>query len=270
MTKYKEPNFFALYYGLKYNKETIQSSYLNHFVYTWDDYLKLFNDVSDEIAIGESSPWYLYDEKAPELINHFLPETKIIIILRNPAYRAFSQFIRHLDNGLETTDNFKKALELEEKRIKNNWWWGFHYFQAGLYSEQIKRYFNIFNRNQIKILLYDDWKFKRYQTYKDILEFLGVNLNYVPDLQKKYKVSTLKRSNAFSVFVNNEFIGKSFFKSILSYNLRKYLKNKIIKFLSYKPQMDDETRKILLNKYEDDINKLSNLIDRDLSMWKVE
>ena len=275
MTPMKEPNFFSLEnHSITWLDGTVGKGYAENFIYTLDDYLSLFKNAGDKKAIGEASPMYLYDKNAAATIRGHFPEMKIIIILRNPADRAFSNFVHHLRINAETTRNFEKALKLEEERIKMNWWWGFHYRQAGCYYEQVKSYYNTFPEEQIKVIIYDDWLNRPEDSFKEILVFLDVDQSFIPDLKKKYKVSSLVKNNNVEDLL--KVIDKSvkLIRYLYPKNKRNSVKRNIAEKLEwmfelnrYKPSLNPDMKAKLLATYEDDIKQLEKLIQKDLSRW---
>ena len=86
-----------------------------------DDYRKQFEDASTESAIGEASPMYLYFPQAAERIHHYIPEARLIVILRQPAARAFSNFLHLVRDGREKNRDFIQAWNLEQQRIRAHW-----------------------------------------------------------------------------------------------------------------------------------------------------
>lgn len=64
-----------------------------------DAYEALFDSVHGERATGEASTWYLYSETAAEEIYRALPNTQIIILLRNPIGRAYSSWSYRVQMG---------------------------------------------------------------------------------------------------------------------------------------------------------------------------
>ena len=82
----KEPHFFATDVGFKRSEE----------------YLRLYRDASNAIALGDASTGYLYDANAGRRIREFDPNSKVIIMLRNPADAAFSLWQYMQVNGNET------------------------------------------------------------------------------------------------------------------------------------------------------------------------
>src|SRR6056297_715161 len=110
-----------------------------------EHYRPLFNNHSNEKAVGDISPEYLYfHQQAIPLIKKILgDETKIIIILRSPVERAFSGYM-HFKRDKRESLSFEEALEKEEERLNNNWIWAWQYKNSGLYYKQVKAYLDNF------------------------------------------------------------------------------------------------------------------------------
>src|SRR5689334_5600329 len=66
----------------------------------WDDYLNLFDKVEGHTAVGEASAAYLWSATAARNIFSRRPDARIVMILRNPVERAFSQYLHQLSVGL--------------------------------------------------------------------------------------------------------------------------------------------------------------------------
>ncbi len=133
MSPQKEPHFFSLE-GKKVDFRgpgDKREEQLNNSVTNIEDYRKLFQGVSNEIAIGESSTSYLNNPEAPERIRHYIPNAKLIAILRNPVARAYSSFLHMVQRGYEPLTDFAEALRDEERRIRDNWMGLWHYKQTG-------------------------------------------------------------------------------------------------------------------------------------------
>jgi len=275
MTEMKEPNFFSLENGsLTWLEGTVGKGYAENFIYNFDDYLDLFNDADGKVAIGEASPVYLYDPGASVSIYENFPNMKIIVILRNPAERAFSNFVHHLRINAETAKNFEKALKLEDERIRKNWWWGFHYKQTGYYFSQLKKYFDLFPKEQIKVVIYDDWLHQPRDTFKEILGFLGVKQDFIPNLNKKYKVSSLVKYSTVEKIIKTTDKTVKLIRYFFPKGKREKVKrniagltNKISDFNRYKPSLNQDTKSKLIKEYMDDIKKLESLTEKDLSNW---
>jgi hypothetical protein len=286
MSPVKEPRFFA-FAGEKLafcgpgdqriNDSSITDSEL---------YRMLFAGVSSETAIGEASPVYLCSPKAAERIKHYIPEAKLIAILRNPVDRAYSHFMHHIRDGYEPITDFAQALAEEEKRINANWEFTWHYKQCGFYYTQLKRYYDRFHQNQIKVYLYEDFNRDSCAVLRDIFRFLGVDETFIPDTSIRYNVSGVPRNKMLhAVLAGMKLLSRPtpvhaprrpldtgarwtrvlhsvFFPNALR-RIAIGLRNRNL----VKPQLPPQIRRQLSAAYHEDILRLQSLIQRDLSQW---
>ncbi len=160
-------------------------------------YVKKF--LKEPFLTGEASPFYLLHPDVPKKVHEKIPKVKLIILLRNPIERAFSQY-----NQWEKTDfenlSFEEAIKSE--KIKTSYDWRnytdeessdsrinvkYSYLEGGLYYEQIKRWLDVFPRNQILILKAEDFFSYPSKISSQVFEFLGVS-SYEIDSAKKFNV----------------------------------------------------------------------------------
>jgi hypothetical protein len=241
------------------------------------DYQKLFAKAYQKNAIGESTPLYLYSERAAERIQHHIPHARIIAVLRNPVERAYSHYSQFRKNGYEDIEDFGQALEMEHTRILRNWSPGWFYKQRGLYHQQLKRYFDRFDKNQLRVYLYDNFSADPMGILRDIFRFLDVAPTFKPDLSMKLNVSSGivhgPKHETLDRFLNNPNPVKSILKKTLPTALLRRIKTAIenlnigSEYQFVVPRMSEEIRKKLQNDYRDDILHLQDLIGQDLSRW---
>ena len=268
--KLKEPKFFVAPLFKKINHDQpLWANFMDTIIFEWQDYLKLFENVQKEKAIGESSVTYLYYyETAIILIKKYLGNTKIIMSLRNPIDRAFSGYLHSRRDNRENL-SFEDALKEENKRKRQKWIPLYHYISIGFYYNQVKAYLD--NFDQVKICLYDDLKRDTLGLVKGMYEFLEVDTSFTPDVNIRYNVTGIPKSKFIHQFLEESNTLKSVVKPIFNVLVPqgKWLKirEKIkIKNLQ-KPQMKPETREYLKDLYREDILKLQDLMKRDLSIW---
>ena len=268
----KETNFFAFegeeinFPGLRQNEST--KSYQAGFKTDLESYQKQFKPKDSEIAIGEACPSYLYIPKAAERIKQYIPDVKLIVILRDPIQRAYSNFLHHIRDRVEHYENFIEALEAEEWRIQKGWWWGFHYRNAGLYFEQLKRYFELFDRNNITVYLYEDFKVNPLLILENIFQFLSVDDKFIPNVSAKYNRTAIPKNRTLDALIKESSPIKSIYQLLVPNKLRKNLTAKLTNLNpTIKPQISPELRKELIPLLREDILKLQELIQQDLSKW---
>ncbi|MGE5280916.1 MAG: sulfotransferase [Chloroflexota bacterium] len=130
--------------------------WLDQLVQGGDEYEALFAGAGAGRLRGEASSDYLYRSRvaAPRLRAE-APAARIVFILRDPAHRAYSNWLQHVQHGRELF-SFADALDAEEKRIELGWAWWWHYLRRGFYAEQLEPFLDAFPDDQLLILLHDD------------------------------------------------------------------------------------------------------------------
>ena len=148
MSGTKEPCFFAFEgEDLDFRSPTGERVFVGSYgINNIDDYRRLFERVRDEKAIGEASPIYLIHPKATERIRHYLPDAKLIAILRDPVDLAYACFLMDRRAGLEPCEIFADALKDQERRVRSNCFGGI-YLQQGFEYQHLRRYFSLFSQD---------------------------------------------------------------------------------------------------------------------------
>jgi hypothetical protein len=268
MSPVKEPNFFAL----EGEKADFRGPGADERINRWsvtdlDAYRRLFEGASDEKALGEASPLYLYSEKAAERIKHHVPEAKLIVVLRNPADRAYSSFLHVVLNGREPYKDFARALEAEDERIRANWDWVWHYKNMGFYHEQLSRYFEAFGPEQVQVHLYEDLNRDPNGVVRKTYEFLGVDASFVPRDPPRYNVTGVPRSKLLNDLLRKKNPLKSAVRPFLPKKFRRRLLIDMQNRILVKPPFPEDVRGQLVAGFTEDLSKLQELIGRDLSGW---
>lgn len=267
MSPVKEPGFFA------FEEQSPNFSGPNdyqsfRFVTTdLNEYQQLFAAVGSEKAIGEASTWYLYHPDAPNRIRHYIPDVKLIAVLRNPVDRAFSSYMHLVKQGREPLASFKDALAQEEKRINAGWEYLWHYKQMGLYANQIKRYQKRFKYSQLKIFLYEDLDIYPEKVLREIFSFLEIENEFVPPVLSRHNISGIKKSKFVDNLLRNDNPLKSALKPLLPIKFRQELAD-FVRVRNYKRYTcPKDVRAQLIKEFRNDIIELQDLIQQDLTGW---
>ena len=231
-----------------------------------EQYKTLFQNYNNEKAVGDISPEYLwFHEKAIPLIKSVLgTEVKIIIILRSPVERAYSGYL-HFKRDKRETLSFEEALEKEDERKQKNWIWAWQYKNSGLYYEQVKAYLDNFENT--KVIIFDDFREKPQKVLTEICKFIGVDTGFEFDTRYKYNVSgDPKNSVLYKLETSREMV--NFIKKLVPQKSVQFLKNRFTgEKQMTRQEMNPETRKQLVEFFRDDVMKLEQLIQKDLSHW---
>jgi len=251
----KEPKYFSNRIPSKKVRfvETVQDK---------KEYLKLFDKVKDEKILGEASPSYLADIESPRLIHEVSPNARILITLRDPIERLYSNYLMQFRNGRITGTFIEEIKRSLNQKIKNK---PHLVFETSLYSKNVKRYFEIFGEKQVKIIIFEEWIKNPKKTIEEILNFLGL-----PNRISNFQV---RKDNVFVApkeRMSKRLLGSAKLRNIayktLSQSSRTSLKKLLVK-PSKKPKMEPTDIKILIQFYKDDVKTLENLLDKKLP-WK--
>jgi len=242
------------------------------------DYLKFFPDTINKKIIGEASVWYLFSKTAAEEIKFFYPEAKILIMLRNPVEVIHSLHSQHLYDGNEDVADFEKALSLDEARKKRihladavDFFETPAYVDSVLFSGQVGRYLNVFGREKVHIILYEDFKTDPQKIVSETLQFLALNT----DLDIEYKlINSNKQVNSIHLhrlIKKPPMKLKKIVRTILpSRKLRHIIMSNFFNWnieIKERKKINARLNEKLKKRLAEDINILGKMIDKDLSMW---
>ncbi len=275
----KEPHFFAYGEG-KFHFEGPKDNQFTHSSLSRRKYEALFAEARHDQLRGDASTSSLYVPRAARRIEQYVPEAKMIILLRNPVDRAFSNYLLLLRDGREPCNSFREALDREPSRINQNWEHGWHYRRMGFYYNQVRRFYEHFDQAQIRIFLFDNFTADPVSIAQDVFCFLGVDDSFVPDTSLQHNPSGCPRSRTLHWLLQLAGVGAQI-RSVLPdvivemvghhagsfiQGIRR-LKKKVIHHNLERPSLSSAVRTRLLDVYRDDIHRLEDLIDRDLSHW---
>ena len=149
-----------------FNRNNIEGGINSSFDNELDYYLRFWNFTDKEKIRGEYSPQYLNDLEAPSKIHKAFPSVKLIVILRNPVYRLLSHFEydQHF-NGI-----ISKHLQVNEAIEKHP-----YLLNSGLYAKHLNRWFSIFRKDQIKVIIFEEAINNPLQTSENLFHFIGLD-----------------------------------------------------------------------------------------------
>ena len=265
MSEVKEPRYFSYPEERpEYKGPGDEERFNRTTVYRWKDYIKLFDGVKGEIAVGEASPIYMFTRYTPYRIWEKIPHAKIVILIRNPAMMAFSAYLHQKREGYETL-SFEDALEAESWRIAEGWAPHWQYKNICFISEQIKTYMDLFSRRQVHISLYEDFRKDNQAELKKIFDFLGVDSSFSPQ-RIDVNVGGIPRSRSMYSLMREERF-RSIARKILPAGMRKAILKKIMRVNLKKEEPEKKIYSYLIDCYKEDILETSRLVGKDLSVW---
>lgn len=268
MPEVKEPHYFAG--DLTYIRPERR-------IADWSKYLSLFENATSDQRVGEASTGYMNSKIAAKQIYEFNPEAQIIIMLRNPIEMMRSLHSHRLYHGIENITDFGKALEAEQYRKRGERMpripslvEGCYYREIADFVPQVNRYLDLFPREQILFIIYENFKENWEEEYRRVLEFLGVDSTFTP-LPKVYKPNRFVRVGWLNRIVRHPPIWiRKIARRVLSADSRARIASSLLKkseVVKPRESLPDDLYAQLAKEFKPKVDELSELIDMDLTFW---
>lgn len=263
----KEPKFFLSdeRYGGPGDRQDFRER-----ITRWDDYESLFAGAPAGVLRGESTPFYLYDRGAQHAIAHWLPQAKLIAVLRDPIDRAHSNWTHLRAAGLEPTDDFVTACLAEQRRAAAGWGAFWHYLRLGRYGEQLSHLLELFPCEQVLCLRYRELLDQPAAILDGICAFLDVDPGVVSTVPAE-NVTTQPRGSAEQRLARTVLRYGSRIGHHFPARLRAVGRDPLLSLLqrNHQPRarLTPEQRRELLPYFVDDIARLERVSGQDYSDW---
>jgi hypothetical protein len=135
-------------------------------------YERIFTECPPSAIAGEFSTSYLTDTDAPARIADRYPGVQLIVSLRHPADRAYSSYLNDIVAGVvPAATGFKRALELHPE-----------YVEGGRYARHLRRYLEVFPRDQLLVSLFDDARREPLSAIREIYRFVDADPRFRPQM----------------------------------------------------------------------------------------
>ncbi|MDH3741580.1 MAG: sulfotransferase [Hyphomicrobiales bacterium] len=135
----------------------------------------------------ETTPYYMHHPAVPARIDDHLPDTRFIVLLRNPIERAYSHYWNERHNNFETL-SFEVAIDAEPQRLageadrlaENPGYYSYShhhhsYIDRGKYDQQLDRWFNHFDKSRFLFVKAEDFFCDPAATLDKVTSFLTIN-----------------------------------------------------------------------------------------------
>ena len=238
----------------------------------FEGYFGILKKDTDKKIVAKSAGMYYEEDSIQRLADHN-PHCKLVFLIREPVSRAFSAYQMEKFNGWLKED-FEQLIEV----IKQNNYDHIMYrlfIKLGMYAEHIKIILNYFPKEQLKIVLYDDFQSKPANVCKEIYTWLDIDPDFVPDLSKRYNESKKAKSEVFTKVITILKKDTNPIKRVLKFMLpgRTFAKvgntiREMNKSSTKSTGPSSEVLDFLFNYYAPFNKEIETLVDVDLSRWK--
>jgi hypothetical protein len=237
-------------------------------------------------VLGIKRPDYLAKPECPKRISKIIPNAKLIAVLRDPIDRVRSAYYHYASIGLAPLKDINIGLvEIIHGEHNKRYPRSSDIIEYGFYHKHLSRYYDYFHCNQISIFLHNHIKEDPLGMYKQVCRFINIDDRYIPNsintrpAQSVHSINRLKFHcwrNPVLFTYNIETNSVAFYKNFkairrVGFRLTNAFDKIVLKtlFKNKKKNLSSEVEKMLLNIYEDDTLKLEEIINQDLSHWKV-
>jgi sulfotransferase family protein len=269
MADIKEPHFFAKDLGTYPAIKTLE------------EYTGIFAQSSEQHQrVGEGSVYYLRSATAIANIREFNPDARIIAMFRNPVDMVYALHSQLLYVAEENQIDFETAWRLQERRSRgldlppaSRGPFLVQYAEVGRFGTQTERMLSIFPRDQVKLILYDDFTLSPKSVYDEVIDFLGL-----PPDQRTHFPRINENKRARLVWLGSFFrkppppLRTAFrgLKRAVGAESLSAVKKKLVDLNTVKERrqpLSPEFRAELVAEFRDEVALLSRLLNRNLSHW---
>ena len=233
-----------------------------HVVDKESEYLKLFKNSSNNKAIGEATVSYFTNPDSAKLIKHKVPNAKIIILLRNPIERAFSHFLMYSSKGLEK-ESFHTIVQKYRKNLEKGNTESNIYLDPSFYFEHVKRYIDIFGKDNVKIIILEEFLKNPKLEFRELLDFLGVDSNIPDTINEKFGEYAKGKGEIHEKILKSKLIIR--ISRMIPRSLRWKMKRKYL--LEKKLEINKEDYEMLQEMFTKNIEDLEKLLEQKFSWF---
>jgi len=212
-------------------------------------------------VIGEISPQYLECDECPERIFTTLPKSKLIVMLRHPVNRAYSQYGFYVQRR-NYRGSFEAFLAAWPRAL-----------ERGFYSRYLKRYLRYFDRSQILALLFEDAVVDIFKTKKTLADFLDIDVDKFPSSAGSGRVNTSSVPTFQFLYGFVARTGRQLrrwrLEPVVDFVMRTGIPRILAKGNSL-PRLNEELKQQLSQYYQDEFVELEQCLQIDLSCWRKQ
>jgi hypothetical protein len=275
MSRTKEPGYFA--------PDVVGARPDQPFHYPRDEaaYLALFDNARDEQWVGESSTAYLMSTRAPTLVHEFEPGARAIVMVRNPVDLMYSLHAERVAGGSEQITDFAEAVAADDDRRagkrmpRRHAGFGVAYSDNAMLGEQGVRWVAAIGRDNVHVIVFDDFAADTPAEFAKVLEFLDVDTSFRPESFAVYNASHRRRGgaarlvrpllrNRFSRWVSGQALPALIGEQRTMRFANRFGARRLTKQAHERDRLSPDLRRQLAAGFQDDVRKLGSLIDRDL------
>ena len=219
----------------------------------------------------------MYAPLALQRMHQLMPDAKLITLLRDPVERAYSGFAYAVERLMENR-SFEQAIrdEMEGKIYVHEDALQRDYLGHGRYAEQLERVYSYFHRDQVKVVIFEEFKASPQTVLADIFRFFDIDDAFVPDMTISNETKGGLRYKWLASLTYGAPKSKALreiVRAVTPFSMRSMLRSKLEKWNripSPKPVFTLEARRLLTEYYADKNAKLELLLGKKIPQWTTQ
>lgn len=276
MSEIKETNFFvhafeaADRYVDHRGRPTPPADERRAIVDSLEKYRSMFAGARESQKLGEASPWYLINHAVPARIHGHRPDTRIVVILRNPADVAFANFMHHVRAGSESIAAADVGRILDARRYADERLYPFcRHLDIPRYAAHLPHWFDTFDRSQLHLMIYEEFRADRRRALSGLFAFLGLRDNVPIDVERRVNVSGVPRSRLVRDLIQDNHAFKRLVAAVVPTRPRRRIRA-LLETLNTNPRvtLPGSVRARLDDLYEADVAYVEAVLGRPVEHWR--
>lgn len=240
--------------------------HLKDMAVTWEQYLWHFREATAHQMIGDFSPSYFSWWPSRDAIRARLGRPRIILSLRDPVQKAFSQYTHLIRDGRESL-SFWEALQAEPERKARGYGALWLYRESACYAEATERFLEYFGPESMRIHVFEEIIRDPQAALREIFRYIGVDPEFrIASSEPRHK-SGAPRSRLLAATVNDPTLRKIARRLLPAALVAKIGTRATELNTGAKPMLDERSRQFLLEHTAQDRARLKAILGRNLP-WK--
>lgn len=271
MSNPKEPNYY-LFDGDPLHFRGPYDSILNRqAIVDRVEYLSLFAEGGDTHYRGESSPFYVYSRDALLGIHRDVPQAKIIVLLRDPIERAHSHYVMLRRDGRENAQSFEEALNMEARRRRSGWAWGYSYVELSRYGRYVPRWIETFGDDNVLLLTNEEFRLNESSTIQKVLHFLDLDRRpSAMELEKEVNKGGVPVLGSLQRFLTEPRITKDLARRILGAKVSGRIGSVLREMNLVRPDVDGHLVESLRSIFASDVAIMTEFLGSRTRLWGTQ
>lgn len=241
---------------------------VNRFLVTdHDRYLSLYREGVRHRIRGEGSVSTLYmaDRSIPAINRFCEPDTKIVVILREPVARAYSSYLYLVGRGFEDQPTFEHALAREQDRIEGGYHHMWHLRAMSHYGQQLPAFVEAFGA-RFKLIIFEEYRTDPNRWLAELCRFLDIDDGFEFDTATEMNRGGVPRSDLLVKLmtgIRRAPMAQQLLRTATPQALRERVRGANLR----RPEAAADTIAGLRSEFEGDIQCVEQLVDRKIESW---